>query len=706
MRQKVYEKARAAIQRQIDAANPPLAESVVSARLAALEDAISRTEAHYIEQEQGAAAAEASAEPAAGAEAPQAAREPAPPPADAGPSPAEPAEPDTVGPAAESATPPPAQQPAPPQQPPSPAAEAPAGPPAPEPDPVDQERATEPAASVPADQGSTQQPPQAEVPSDEPRPSEPDDGLPAPAEPSSAGPDLAPPMPGASPRMEGAETAPGQDETGEPSRVDEGEDRQPFIPAATEEPESGGQPPAIGAPFIVPGETPEREPAVAEDEEPYHFAERRQGREEGVPRDVRVDDEDGIPEADITAPRYPARRSSQGRGRSIATAAIVVLVLGGLGTAGWIFRDEIEALLVEPAGIGTIADQAAEPDGATPEGVATPEGEQTEAATSNPDAGTAQDAATPAEEPESTRRFTQRLLPDGSEVDAGPAEPMPNAFDEGTNIAAAEPVASPSADPAATPTVQSEIGENPAVVGDENGDASAVPGVATEGGTDDAGGADGAEATDSSTPDGVAEADGGSPDNATGEGTEVAALDVAQKAVFYQERTGELPGTQESGNVVWSVIEEPPVEGQPPEPAIRAVADVPDENLKMTMTIRRNADPTLPASHVIELEFDTPPDFGGGSVTNVQRLALKDTEQARGEPLIGVAGKISDGFFIIALNNLDQAVQNNLALLESEQWIDIPLAYATGRRALISIEKGIPGDRVFKEALEAWDAKT
>ena len=84
----------------------------------------------------------------------------------------------------------------------------------------------------------------------------------------------------------------------------------------------------------------------------------------------------------------------------------------------------------------------------------------------------------------------------------------------------------------------------------------------------------------------------------------------------------------------------------------------------------------------------------------------RDIAQARGEPLIGVAGKISDGFFIIALNNIDQAVQNNLSLLGSEQWIDIPLAYQSGRRALISIEKGIPGDRVFKEAMDAWAAKS
>jgi hypothetical protein len=30
------------------------------------------------------------------------------------------------------------------------------------------------------------------------------------------------------------------------------------------------------------------------------------------------------------------------------------------------------------------------------------------------------------------------------------------------------------------------------------------------------------------------------------------------------------------------------------------------------------------------------------------------------------------------------------------------LAYNNGQRALLAIEKGIPGDRVFEEALRAW----
>ena len=40
-----------------------------------------------------------------------------------------------------------------------------------------------------------------------------------------------------------------------------------------------------------------------------------------------------------------------------------------------------------------------------------------------------------------------------------------------------------------------------------------------------------------------------------------------------------------------------------------------------------------------------------------------------------------------------------------QSWIDIPLTYKTGRRALISIEKGIPGDKAFQEVMKSWQEK-
>ena len=373
-----------------------------------------------------------------------------------------------------------------------------------------------------------------------------------------------------------------------------------------------------------------------------------------------------IPDADTSAPKYaPQRTQRRAPGRKpAAVAAVVAILVAGAGAGAYVYRDQITAMIVGISASRTATGNATRPDAAgigaadetdvagSPSTLGTSTGEP------SPSTENAPAASTPAS---LKRRFTQRLQPDGTEVDSGPAVVKPNAFDEGTNIAAATPEPAPA--PAATPP--------PAAA-----QAPASPPAAPP-------------------PGQTASIQPNSPTPA-----------VAQKAMFYEERTSSQQGTQQVGNVVWSIVNEPPAEGQPPEPAIRAIADVPNDNIKMTMTIRRNLDTTLPASHVIELQFDVPPGFEGGQVTNVQKLALKPSEEARGEPLIGVAGKISDGFFIIALNNLDKATETNLALLGRQEWIDIPIAYATGRRALLSIEKGVPGDRIFKQALEAWAAKT
>ena len=44
----------------------------------------------------------------------------------------------------------------------------------------------------------------------------------------------------------------------------------------------------------------------------------------------------------------------------------------------------------------------------------------------------------------------------------------------------------------------------------------------------------------------------------------------------------------------------------------------------------------------------------------------------------------------------------NMTLLRRQSWIDIPVVYKSGRRALFTMEKGIPGEKVFDDALKAW----
>ena len=47
-----------------------------------------------------------------------------------------------------------------------------------------------------------------------------------------------------------------------------------------------------------------------------------------------------------------------------------------------------------------------------------------------------------------------------------------------------------------------------------------------------------------------------------------------------------------------------------------------------------------------------------------------------------------------------------MTLLRNQEWIDIPVVYKSGRRALLTMEKGLPGEKIFDEAMKAWQAKT
>jgi hypothetical protein len=177
---------------------------------------------------------------------------------------------------------------------------------------------------------------------------------------------------------------------------------------------------------------------------------------------------------------------------------------------------------------------------------------------------------------------------------------------------------------------------------------------------------------------------------------------VAQRVVLYDEDPSDPKGKQYVGSVIWRTEQIKAGAGQQPDIAVRADIDIPDRKFKMTMSFRRNTDTSLPASHTAELTFILPPDFPGGGVGNVPGILMKSNEQARGTPLAGLAVKVTDGFFLVGLSNVDADRARNIQLLKERSWFDVPLVYVNQRRAIIAIEKGAPGERAFNDAFAAW----
>jgi len=176
---------------------------------------------------------------------------------------------------------------------------------------------------------------------------------------------------------------------------------------------------------------------------------------------------------------------------------------------------------------------------------------------------------------------------------------------------------------------------------------------------------------------------------------------TAQRAVLYEDDPSNH-GKQYVGWVTWSLETVKPYGNQSAGTAVRADIEIPDLKFKMTMSLRRNTDASLPASHTAELLFTLPPDFAGGGIANVPGILMKPNEQARGTPLAGLAVKVTDGFFLVGLSNVDADRTRNLELLKGRTWFDVPLVYNNQRRAIIAIEKGPPGEHVYAEAFTAW----
>jgi hypothetical protein len=154
------------------------------------------------------------------------------------------------------------------------------------------------------------------------------------------------------------------------------------------------------------------------------------------------------------------------------------------------------------------------------------------------------------------------------------------------------------------------------------------------------------------------------------------------------------------GSVVWSTI--PAAPGQPATVAVKAEADIPDLKMHAVMTLRKNADPSLPASHTIDLRVT----FADGAeikgIKDMRVPMMRRDDPPSQDALSGVRVKISDSYFLVGLNRGDAETAHNVDLMANRGWFDFPMLLNDDRIAKLTFEKGADGERVVNEALAAW----
>lgn len=178
---------------------------------------------------------------------------------------------------------------------------------------------------------------------------------------------------------------------------------------------------------------------------------------------------------------------------------------------------------------------------------------------------------------------------------------------------------------------------------------------------------------------------------------------VAQRAYLVEEPE---PGAQQpalfGGRALWRADLVNVGQGQPAENAVRADLEIPEAGLAMSFVLRRNTDPTLPASHLIQISFARTASGTARAVRDVAVPEFKIDEGARGAPLSGLVVPVTEDVFLVGLANIPTEVTRNVEMMRARPWIDVRLRYANGKRAILTFEKGASGERILAETLDSW----
>ncbi len=182
----------------------------------------------------------------------------------------------------------------------------------------------------------------------------------------------------------------------------------------------------------------------------------------------------------------------------------------------------------------------------------------------------------------------------------------------------------------------------------------------------------------------------------------IAALDPAnmagsQSLLLEASDNGTTGAVPFSGTVDWSKGTD-----ETGAPTLVAKASIPARNLSVDLLIRKNSDPSLPASHLMEINFSVSDSFIGGSVAGLPGVLLKNEELVQGAPLVGASARVVGNSFLFALSASAQDSAANNELLTTRKWMDLAVIYATGKRAIITLEKDEAAEQMFRDVFAEW----
>jgi hypothetical protein len=180
------------------------------------------------------------------------------------------------------------------------------------------------------------------------------------------------------------------------------------------------------------------------------------------------------------------------------------------------------------------------------------------------------------------------------------------------------------------------------------------------------------------------------------------ALPGTERAMLYEEDPKDSRGKLFDGSVTWRLDRIPPAQGGEPTIVVVAQITMPSRPLTAAISIRRNLDQALPASHTIDINFELPASSPLKGVQDMIGIIMKPSEEAPGQNLAGTRVKVRDGIFLFGLSAIELDIQHNMQILKDRPWIGIPFRYGNGNRAVLVVEKGASGNKSLTDAFAQW----
>ena len=185
---------------------------------------------------------------------------------------------------------------------------------------------------------------------------------------------------------------------------------------------------------------------------------------------------------------------------------------------------------------------------------------------------------------------------------------------------------------------------------------------------------------------------------AAGEGT----TESVEEATYYEATSGTVPLKGPNGSARWRTRIEGAASGSH-STVITLDLLIPERGLAMMMAIRRDAGENAAMTHLLEFKFSDRRGAPIDSIAGLGNILMKEIDGSRGSALAGLSIKVAPGVFLFGLSAERDDARHNAEALRALSRLDILVKFADGSAAIISLNKGASGERVFGAALANWE---